>query len=62
MNKSKLVAIAVGLPTSIIGVTMFAFYLEENKYIGSLQMVSIIVINIFVQLYLLVIYANKKSS
>ncbi len=62
MKKSKLLAIAVGLPSSIIGVTMFAFYLEKNKYIGSLQMVGIIVINIFVQLYFLVLYANKKSN
>jgi hypothetical protein len=62
MKTRKVLAIAVGLPSSIIAVSAFAIYLEDNEIISSVQSMLIIVINIFIQLFLMVIYANKKSS
>jgi hypothetical protein len=62
MKTRKVLAIAVGLPSSIIAVSAFAIYLKDKELITSIQSIAIIVTNIFLQLFLMVVYANKKSD
>jgi hypothetical protein len=62
MKTRKVLAIAVGLPSSILAVSAFAIFLKNKEIITNNQSIGIIIINIFLQLFLMVVYANKKSN
>ena len=59
-NIVKIVALAVGLPSTILGVFFFIYFLMENKYISTelaLILILLFVAHIF---YLMIRYAIKK--
>lgn len=62
MPNSKVLAIALGLPSSILGVSFFSLHLKEKGYITGDHSTYLILANIFVHLFWLVKYADKKSD
>ena len=62
MKNSKVLGIAIGLPISILSVSFFSLHLNEKGYISRDQVTYIILGNIFIHLFWMVKYANKKSD
>ena len=62
MDNKKVLGLAVGLPSSILGVSFFSLHLEEKGYISTDQATYIILTNIFIHLFWMVKYANKRSN
>ncbi len=62
MKNSKVLAIALGLPSSILGVSFFSLFLSDEGYITVDQATYIILANIFLHLFWMIKYANKKSD
>lgn len=59
-NIIKIVGLAIGLPSSILGVFFLMYFLIENKYISTTTGLITILILITYTFFLMVKYANKK--
>ncbi len=59
-NIAKVVGLAVGLPSSILGVFGFVYYLIEKDYISAYVGLTLIVLIIIYTFYLMIKYAAKK--
>lgn len=59
-NILKVVGLAVGLPSSILGVFGFVYFLIHKEYISTAVGLSLILTIIFYTFYLMIKYANKK--
>ncbi len=59
-NIVKVLGLAVGLPSSILGVFAFVYFLIDKNYISSTTGLLLIVAIIAYTFYLMLRYANKK--
>ena len=59
-NILKILGLAIGLPSSILGTFFLMYFLIENKYISPLVGLSIILLIVGYTFFLMVRYANKK--
>lgn len=59
-NIVKVLGLAVGLPSSILGVFALAYFLIEKKYMSTEFGLGLILTIIFYTFYLMIRYANKK--
>ena len=59
-NIIKILGLAIGLPSSILGVFFLMYFLIENNYISSTVGLIVIVLIITYTFVLMVKYANKK--
>ncbi len=59
-NILKVLGLGLGLPSTILGIFAFVYYLMDSGYISNEIAVSIIVLVIFYTFYLMYKYANKK--
>ncbi len=65
MNKvsiAKVVALAVALPSNILGCAYFSMLLEEKGYISSSLSMILILLIIFINFFWMIRYAIKKSN
>lgn len=61
-NIAKIVAIAVGLPTNILGCAYVSMLLQEKGYISSSLSMILILLIIFINFYWMIRYAIKKTN
>jgi len=61
-NIAIVVAIAVALPSNILGCAYLAMLLNENGYISSNVSMVLILLIIFVNFFWIIRYAIKKSN
>lgn len=61
-NIAKVLGLAVGLPSSILGVFAFAYFLIEKGYVSPAIGLGLILAIIAYTFYLMIKYANKKQD